>query len=286
MVRPVVVVLTLGLISVPLLGCGTAATTKPPSPLEVGQRSRLGLGAESEGYGVFAANCSPGATRCELTFGNGEHLSCTGHPDVVVEEGPPTYVEHSTCKQVHKASWLTARRRALPSCSAATIGMSPGPLRESEMTQEGSNSFILANTSQTSCVIHGYPRVTLYNDHRLLPFRDADGGGYVSAGRPRLLLLGPGAQAYFKVAKTTCQERGGARSTQIRASLPGGGTVSMAMSSEDRLAYCAGAAPLDRRVGDNLSLSPIAAAPYETDRGASDAEAATGAQPAERASSR
>jgi hypothetical protein len=272
-----IVVLSLALMCEPLFGCGKigrapvryTASTKRPAPHTAGQRSRLGVGAESEQYGVFAANCSRGATRCELTFGNGEHFSCTGHPDVVVEEGPPTYVEHSTCKQVHKAGWLTAGHRPVPSCSAATIGISPGPLRESEMTQEGSNSFILANTSRTSCVLYGYPRVTLYHDGRTLPLRDRNGGSYVSARRPRPLLLGPGVQAYFKAAKTVCQEGRGARPTQIRVRLPGGGTVGMAMSSEDRLDYCAGSGP-DRRIGDSLFLSPIVAAPYEAGPDATD----------------
>ena len=142
----------------------------------------------------------------------------------------------------------------------------PGPLRESEMTQEGSNSFVLANTSHTPCVIYGYPRVMLYHDGLRLPFTFVAGDGfYVTAHRPRPLLLAPGAQAFFKVAKTSCNELSRS-STRVRVSFSGGGSATMEMSPEDRLDYCpstgTGAAP-QARAGDRPSVSPIVAAPDE-----------------------
>jgi len=242
----------------------TAAVAWLTAARNATQPSRLRLGADSGTETLFAENCSRGATRCEITFENGAHFRCTGHQAVVVGEGPPTYVEHGSCTPVPAAIQLTSRRSVVPSCSGRTVRLSPGPVRESEMTQEGSNSFILTNISHAPCAIDGYPRVRLSYDDRLLPFTQIDGDGfYVSARRPRPLLLTPGAQAYFKLAKVVCQVSVGARPTRILVSLPGGGTVGMPMSSEDRLAYCAGARP-DGHIGDRLSLSPVVAIPYET----------------------
>jgi hypothetical protein len=134
------------------------------------------------------------------------------------------------------------------------------------MTQEGSNSFVLANTSHAPCVIDGYPRVTLYHDGLRLPFTFVAGDGfYVTADRPRPLVLAPGAQAFFKVAKTTCNELSRS-STRIRVSFSGGGSATMDMSPEDRLGYCPGMGPgtgPQARAGDRPSLSPIVAAPDE-----------------------
>lgn len=135
------------------------------------------------------------------------------------------------------------------------------------MTQEGSNSFVLANTSHAPCVLYGYPRVTLYNDGRRLPFTYVVGDGlYVTARRPRPLLLDAGAQAFFKVAKIACNES--ARpSTRIRVSLPGGGSATMAMSPEDRLGLCPGTGPgagAQARAGDHPTVSAIVAVPVET----------------------
>jgi hypothetical protein len=147
----------------------------------------------------------------------------------------------------------------------------PGPPKESEATQEGSNSFVLANISRSACVLHGYPRVTLYHDARRLHFTFVPGDGFdVTTRPPRSLLLKPGVQAFFEVAKTGCNGPGFS-STRIRVSLPGGGSTNMAMSPEDRLDYCSHSGPgagAQAKAGDHPTVSPIVAAPDEVSRGA------------------
>lgn len=135
--------------------------------------------------------------------------------------------------------------------------MLPTNRRESEATQEASDSFILTNISRTPCVLYGYPRVTLYDDGRLLPFTDQDGhGGYLVTRTPRRLLLDPGVQVYFKVAKQGCET--GIASTQIRVWLPGEGTIASTLTHSG-LGYCR--KPLAGR--HRLDLSAIVAAPSE-----------------------
>jgi hypothetical protein len=257
-----------------LCGCGKSARSPVQTsradevivamPSKASSRHRIRLGSNTDP--LFAAVCTPGAAVCQLTYGEGSHFKCVGHPYVVIDE-EGAYVEHSTCTLMPSAIQASAaRRRAAQRCSGQMMRMYPGPLKESEKTQEGSNSFILTNTSHRPCVIYGYPRVTLYHDGLRLPFAFAAGDGfYVTAHRPHPLLLAPGAQAFFELAKMSCDELGRS-STRVAVSFSGGGFATMEMSPEDRLDYCpgtrTGAGP-QARVGDRLSVSPIVATPDE-----------------------
>lgn len=251
------VALTITLAAAALTGCGGGdrrSLGNARAGTTAAKRTRLRLAGEDDL--LFAAACTPRAAICELTYGEGSHYRCVGHPSVVYgEEG---YVEGATCQRLPLAATVVHRQRT-PACGSRAIRLLGGPPRESEETQERSDSFVLENVSRSTCEIAGYPRVTLYARARRLPFTFVPGGYYATHARPRPLLLEPEAEAFFLLAKTACEA--GVAATRITVSLPGGAT-GMPMSSESRLGYCF---PREDgpRFGDRVSMSPIVARPSE-----------------------
>lgn len=138
------------------------------------------------------------------------------------------------------------------------------------MTGEHADLFELTNVSRRSCVLDGYPRVTLSHDEKRLPFVYRHGGGpYVTRRAPQRVTVQPGRHAYFLVAKYRCD--GGILSTvtSIRILLPATATGAMTLNLREpgvgEFDYCK-RYPGDQAIdpGNRVAVSPITASPLAT----------------------
>jgi hypothetical protein len=149
----------------------------------------------------------------------------------------------------------------LARCAASALALRPGP-PVSPMTGEHAVLYALANRGPEACLVHGYPKITLYDaSGRMLPFRYAGGGGaYVTSRAPATIVLVPGAMAYVLVAKYRCDLGIAQNARTIRLALPApGGQVFSAqepvrVSGAPGLSYCRGG-PHDP--GQLVTVSPI-----------------------------
>ncbi len=94
---------------------------------------------------------------------------------------------------------------ATPACSTTNLSLGHGDKR-SQATGEDSVTFTLTNHGKFTCHLYGHPGVSLYdNKGRVMPFRYTWAGTmYVSQTPPKMVVLRPGARAYFLVAKYRC----------------------------------------------------------------------------------
>ena len=94
---------------------------------------------------------------------------------------------------------------ATPTCSTMNLSLGHGD-KHSEATGENAVLFILTNHGKFTCHLYGHPGVSLYdNKGRVMPFRYTWAGTqYVSQAPPKMVVLRPGARAYFLVAKYRC----------------------------------------------------------------------------------
>lgn len=94
---------------------------------------------------------------------------------------------------------------ATPACSTTNLSLGHGD-KVSEATGEGAVIFTLTNHGRFTCHLYGHPGVSLYdNKGRVMPFRYTWAGTqYVSQTPPKMVVLRPGARAYFLVAKYRC----------------------------------------------------------------------------------
>lgn len=92
-----------------------------------------------------------------------------------------------------------------PACSTMNLSLGFGD-RVSAMTGENATVFTLTNRGNSACHLYGHPGVSLYdNKGRVLPFRYTWAGTqYVAQTAPQIVVLRPGARAYFLVAKYRC----------------------------------------------------------------------------------
>lgn len=157
-------------------------------------------------------------------------------------------------------------------CDPADLKLSSGP-QVVPQTGEEAVLLVLTNRSGRSCIVDGYPRVSLIGQRGRLPFVYAQGGGtYVTKRSPRRVRLDSGARAYFLVAKYRCD--GGVQDTarSIRVALTGQQSrfaLRLGRAGAGGLDYCR-RYPGDERVdpGNRVAVSPIeasqqAAFPFE-----------------------
>lgn len=92
-----------------------------------------------------------------------------------------------------------------PPCAAMNLSLGFGD-RVSAMTGENATIFALTNRGKSACHLYGHPGVSFYdNKGRVLPFRYTWAGTqYVAQTAPKLVVLRPGARAYFLVAHYRC----------------------------------------------------------------------------------
>ena len=160
---------------------------------------------------------------------------------------------------------VTASR--LSSMSAVWVMCDPAELRlgygspPSMETGEYGVLYTLRNQESHSCVLVGYPAVTLFDaGGAALPFHYVDGRGqYITNAPPIPVTLPPGARAYFFVAKYRCDTGNLAAVTTIRIALPGSGAAVTGPAWVDRpgaltLSYCRGG-PNDP--GQFIGVSPF-----------------------------
>ena len=94
---------------------------------------------------------------------------------------------------------------ATPACSSVNLLLGFGD-RVSAATGENATVFTLTNRGKSACHLYGHPSVSLYdNKGHVLPFRYTWAGTqYVAQTAPKMVVLRPGARAYFLVAKYRC----------------------------------------------------------------------------------
>jgi hypothetical protein len=122
--------------------------------------------------------------------------------------------------------------------------------------------YALTNRGPVTCTVSGYPKVVLYDaTGAALPFRYRKGGGaYVTAGRPRAVVLARRASAYILVAKYRCDLGVARNATAIRLTLPAAdgaafaGREAVGSSGSSGLSYCPGGRP---DPGDVVAVSPV-----------------------------
>ena len=92
-----------------------------------------------------------------------------------------------------------------PACSTMNLSLGFGE-RVSAMTGEAATLFTLTNRGKSTCHLFGHPGVSFYDSKgRVLPFRYTwTGTQYVAHTAPKMVVLPPGARAYFLVAKYRC----------------------------------------------------------------------------------
>lgn len=110
---------------------------------------------------------------------------------------------------------------AAPSCSTANLSLGFGQ-RVSPRTGEHGVTYTLTNRGNSACLLRGYPGVSLYDRKgRLLPFKYRwSGTQYVTHVPPSVVMLRPGARAYFLVAKYRCDVGDAMEATTIRVYPP------------------------------------------------------------------
>ena len=94
---------------------------------------------------------------------------------------------------------------ATPACSTVNLSLGYGD-RVSEMAGENALIFTLTNRGKGACHLYGHPGVSFYDSKgRELPFRYTwMGRQYVAQTAPKMVVLRPGARAYFLVAHYRC----------------------------------------------------------------------------------
>jgi hypothetical protein len=150
-----------------------------------------------------------------------------------------------------------------PTCAPGSVKLALDP-NVSPMTGEHLALFQLTNRSRRSCVLDGYPRVSIRDDGKRLPFRYRNGGGpYVTKWAPQRVTLGPERHAYFLVAQYRCDGAILYTATSIRVLLPGATRaviVDLAGQGVAGLNYCKrypGDQPIDP--GNRVTVSPVEA---------------------------
>jgi hypothetical protein len=142
-------------------------------------------------------------------------------------------------------------------CLASDLRLSLGP-QISPMTEEHADLLVLRNASSQACTVRGYPKLTLGYAAGTLPFAYHDGGGpYVTAAKPRTVVLSPGDRAYLLVAKSTCVGRVARAANRITITMPSSAatlTVALTSPGASELDYCQGRS---RDPGDSVTVSPV-----------------------------
>lgn len=117
--------------------------------------------------------------------------------------------------------------------------------------------FTLENAGPVSCMLTGYPQVTLYSaSGEALPFRYSNGhSSYVTKQPPKPLTLGPGGIAYVLIAKYFCAHGAVADTSSGRLAFPhlGLDLQTTTDTAGDPFAYCRGSSS---DAGQFVAVSP------------------------------
>jgi hypothetical protein len=130
-------------------------------------------------------------------------------------------------------------------CQTANLSLGLGD-RISPATGEHGEVYILTNLGKTVCQLRGYPGISLYDSkHRILPFRYIRGAGqWVTHAVPKIVVLHPGSDAFFFVAKYRCDIGIVMVAATVRVYPPNGTRQLIGPASGDAgvsdLAYCMG----------------------------------------------
>lgn len=150
---------------------------------------------------------------------------------------------------------------APPICSTRNLSLGRGE-NVSPQTGESGGVFTLRNHGKFACYLYGRPSVSLYdNNGRVLPFKYLwVGTQYLSQTPPAVVLLKPGARAYFLVAKYRCDIGDVTTAKTIRVYPPNATQQIFGSSAPFGLgggfSYCKGGA---KDPGNRVEISPVRA---------------------------
>ena len=148
-------------------------------------------------------------------------------------------------------------RRAASACVAKQVSVSLGPVVSPETGEHGA-IYEIHNASPHSCVLSGYPVVSLMRGAHLLPFEYVHNGQYVTKAPPPVVTLAGGMNAYFLVAKYRCDARTNGLATVARLRLPGQAVAfQVSTGPHSLIGFCEGNGEPDP--GDRVQISPIEA---------------------------
>ncbi|MDQ2760611.1 MAG: DUF4232 domain-containing protein [Actinomycetota bacterium] len=159
---------------------------------------------------------------------------------------------------VQVAGTGSQQNASLATCTPAGLRLVTN--RIGSQTGEQGREFELTNRSADACRLLGYPKLAFYSGRHRLAFRILDGGGYVSARRPRPVVLAPGAHAYFLAAKFRCDVGKEVSPTTIHVTLARGGrSVTVGPGGANVFVHCQ---PYPGDAGEHanrIDVSPIVA---------------------------
>jgi Protein of unknown function (DUF4232) len=137
----------------------------------------------------------------------------------------------------------------LSTCDCARAGIS-------EKTGQHSQVIRLTNRGRTSCVLSGYPVITLVDARGVLPFRIRRGGDVmITSRRPRPVAVRAGGRAFVVINKYRCDLGDRRVARTLRLGLPqaiSAGRLSLRISHGTDLGYCGKGAP-----GSTVATSPF-----------------------------
>ena len=142
-------------------------------------------------------------------------------------------------------------------CRSSDLELEAGP-PVSEPTGQHTISLALINRSPSSCLLLGYPRLTLRDTSgEALPFEYRhQGDQVVTSAAPRQFELAPGASAYATLNKYRCDLGDQSLASSLQLQLPGDPTT-LSLSLPSGLGvfgYCGAGDP-----GSIVSISPLEA---------------------------
>jgi hypothetical protein len=148
----------------------------------------------------------------------------------------------------------------LPSCRTSQFTVRFGPL-VSETTGQHTITLRLINGGRRTCVVFGYPKISVYDRAGLIPFAiTRRGDQMVTARRPKRVIVGHGRAAFVVLNHYRC-DLGTVRTAAIlrigagRVTQSGMATIQMT-DPDRRLDYCGRADP-----GSTLAVSPFVPTP-------------------------
>jgi hypothetical protein len=157
------------------------------------------------------------------------------------------------------ASAAAGAGRSVRVCSLGSLTLRRGPLVSEKTGGQATLPLVMTERAATSCVLYGYPSVTLLDGSgRLIPFRYAHNGDEMITGaRPKPLTLRTGTSAYVALNKTGCQVHTTRVARTLRVALPGSRrTKTISLRRYPILDYCGrgffgrvAVSPFERRPG-------------------------------------
>lgn len=114
-----------------------------------------------------------------------------------------------------------ARSALTADCRMSQLAVTLGPYI-SEATEQHTLALRFVNRGTHVCVLYGYPRVTLYDLHGVIPFRIRHGGDQmISARPPKPVRVQPGRAAFLVLNKNACVGGSSRQATVLKIATPG-----------------------------------------------------------------